>query len=109
MSQDNKKKPLKEFKFKFNFYWVYGILFALILGYQFFNSGDLATKELSANEFETILNDDDIERIVIANDDVAQLYIKSEAIEKEKPDPGYLGAPAEAPTPRSSGRLFARA
>ena len=84
MSQDNKKKPLKEFKFKFNFYWVYGILFALILGYQFFNSGDLATKELSANEFETILNDDDIERIVIANDDVAQLYIKSEAIEKEK-------------------------
>ncbi len=31
MSQDNKKNPLKEFKFKFNFYWVYGILFALIL------------------------------------------------------------------------------
>ena len=84
MSQDNKKKPLKEFKFKFNFYWVYGILFALILGYQFFNSGDLATKELSANEFETILNDNDIERIVIANDDVAQLYIKPEAIVKEK-------------------------
>ena len=84
MSQDNKKKPLKEFKFKFNFYWVYGILFALILGYQFFNSGDLATKELTTNEFETILTDNDIERIVIANDDVAQLYIKPEAIQKEK-------------------------
>ncbi len=84
MSQDNKKKPLKEFKFKFNFYWVYGILFALILGYQFFNSGDLATKELSTNEFETILKDNEIERIVIANDDVAQLYVKPEALQKEK-------------------------
>ncbi len=84
MSQDNKKNPLKEFKFKFNFYWVYGILFALILGYQFFNSGDLATKELSTNEFETILNDNEIERIVIANDDLAQLYIKPEALQKEK-------------------------
>ena len=84
MSQDNKKKPLKEFKFKFNFYWVYGILFALILGYQFFNSGDLATKELTTNEFETILNDNDIERLVIANDDIAQLYIKPEALTKEK-------------------------
>ena len=85
MSQDkNNNKPLKEFKFKFNFYWVYGILFALILGYQFFNSADLATTELSENEFETILKDNDIEKIVIANDDIAQLYIKKEALEKSK-------------------------
>jgi len=85
MSQDkNNNKPLKEFKFKFNFYWVYGILFALILGYQFFNSADLATTELSENEFETILNDNDIEKIVIANDDIAQIYIKQEALAKSK-------------------------
>ena len=85
MSQDKKNnKPLKEFKFKFNFYWVYGILFALILGYQFFNSADLATTELSENEFETILKDNDIEKIVIANDDIAQLYIKKEALDKSK-------------------------
>ena len=85
MSQDkNNNKPLKEFKFKFNFYWVYGILFALILGYQFFNSADLATTELSENEFETILNDNDIEKIVVANDDIAQIYIKSEALGKSK-------------------------
>tara|TARA_R110002073_G_scaffold14998_1_gene60091 strand:+ start:9967 stop:11985 length:2019 start_codon:yes stop_codon:yes gene_type:complete len=85
MSQDKKNnKPLKEFKFKFNFYWVYGILFALIIGYQFFNSSDLATSELSTNEFETILKDNDIQKIVIANDDIAQIFIKPEALAKEK-------------------------
>ncbi len=85
MSNDNKKnKPLKEFKFKFNFYWVYGILFALILGYQFFNSASSASNELSTNEFETILKDNDIEKIIIANKDVAQVFITPEALQKEK-------------------------
>ncbi len=85
MSNDDKKnKPLKEFKFKFNFYWVYGILFALILGYQFFNSASATRNELSTNEFETILKDNDIEKIIIANKDVAQVFITPEALQKEK-------------------------
>jgi len=85
MSNDNKKnKPLKEFKFKFNFYWVYGILFALILGYQFFNSASATSNELSTNEFETILKDNDIQKIIIANKDVAQVFITPEALQKEK-------------------------
>ena len=85
MSQDKKNnKPFKEFKFKFNFYWVYGILFALILGYQFFNSSDLSTDKLSDNEFKTILKDNDISKIVIVNDDFAQVFIKESALSKEK-------------------------
>ncbi len=85
MSQDKKNnKPFKEFKFKFNFYWVYGILFALILGYQFFNSSDLSTDKLSDNEFKTILKDNDISKIVIVNDDFAQVFIKESSLSKEK-------------------------
>ncbi len=85
MSKDKKdSKPLKEFKFKFNFYWVYGILFALIIGYQFFNSSDLTTSKLSDNEFKQILQDNDIKKILIVNDDYAHLFIKDEALEKEK-------------------------
>ncbi|MCF6346740.1 MAG: ATP-dependent zinc metalloprotease FtsH [Flavobacteriaceae bacterium] len=85
MSQDKKNnKPLKEFKFKFNFYWVYGILFALIIGYQFLNSSDLATSKLSDNEFKVILQDNDIKKILIVNDDYAHIFIKDDALEKEK-------------------------
>jgi len=88
MSKDNNKKnsnkPFKEFKFKFNFYWVYGILFALIIGYQFFNSSELATSKLTENEFNEILKENDVEKIVIVNKDVAHLFLKPEALQKEK-------------------------
>lgn len=85
MSKDKKdSKPFKEFKFKFNFYWIYGILFALIIGYQFFNNADLNTDKLSDNEFKTILKDNDIQKIIIVNDDFAQIILKEEALTKEK-------------------------
>ena len=85
MSKDKKdNKPFKEFKFKFNFYWIYGILFALIIGYQFFSNADLNTGKLSDNEFKTILKDNDIQKIVIVNDDFAQIILKQEALSKEK-------------------------
>ena len=85
MSKDKKNtKPFKEFKFKFNFYWVYGILFALILGYQFLSNPDLATSKLTENEFKELLKANDVEKIVIVNNDIAQIYITSDALEKEK-------------------------
>lgn len=85
MSQDKKNnKPSKDFKFKFNFYWVYGILFALILGYQFFNSSDLTTSKLSDNEFKQILQENDIEKIVIVNKEFAQVFIKEQVLQKPK-------------------------
>jgi cell division protease FtsH len=69
---------------KFNFYWIYGGIFMLFIVYQFFNSENLTSKNLSKNEFKTILIDNDIDRIVIVNRDVANIYIKNEALEKEK-------------------------
>jgi ATP-dependent metalloprotease FtsH len=69
---------------KFNFYWIYGIVFVLFIGYQIFNSESLSTKNLSQNEFKTILKDNDIDKIVIVNRDIANIYIKNEALDKEK-------------------------
>jgi len=85
MSQDKKNSPNKNIikTPKFNFYWVYGIIFALFIGYQFLNSGNMSSKNLSQNEFENILLENDIEKIVIINKTVADIYIKSEASEKE--------------------------
>ena len=68
---------------KFNFYWIYGIIFALIIGYQFFNSG-ASTKKLNQNEFREILIEGDLEKIVIINKDVANVYLTPEALNKEK-------------------------
>ncbi|MCF6182455.1 ATP-dependent zinc metalloprotease FtsH [Lutibacter sp.] len=86
MANNNKKSPLnKNIKApKFNFYWIYGIIFVLILGYQFLNSGNLSTKKLSENEFRTILKDNDISKIEIVNKDIADIYIKAKSLDKEK-------------------------
>ena len=78
----SKNTPLKAPKF--SFYWVYGIVIALILGYQFLNSGSMASKNLSRNEFKTILIENDIDKILIVNRDIANIYIKNNALEKEK-------------------------
>jgi len=86
MSQDKKNTPSnKNIKTpKFNFYWIYGAVFVLFIGYQFFNSGNLGSKNLSQNEFKAILVENDIDKIVIVNKSIANIYIKSEASEKEK-------------------------
>jgi len=68
---------------KFNFYWVYGAIFVLILAFQFLNSGDAASKNISTNKFTEVLNSNDIKEIVIVNRSSAQIYLTDEALNKE--------------------------
>ena len=86
MSQNKDKKQSKNIikPPKFNFYWVYGGIFLLFIVFQFLNSGDLATKKSTHNEFISILLDNDIERIEIINEDAANIYIKNEALTKDR-------------------------
>jgi cell division protease FtsH len=86
MNQDKKNTPKKNTikAPKFNFYWIYGAIFVLVIAYQFLNSGNMSSKNLSQNEFEAILVDNDIDKILIVNRDVADIFIKKEASEKEK-------------------------
>lgn len=79
-NKEPNNQPFKQFNFKFNFYWVYGIIFALLIGYQLLNSSDMAGNKLTQNEFKNILNENDIEKILIVNGDIAQLTIKQEAL-----------------------------
>ncbi len=69
---------------KFNFYWVYGILFALFLGYQLINGASNISEDLTENDFNTLLAENDIQKITIVNGDVAKITIKKEALKKEK-------------------------
>ncbi|WP_298881496.1 ATP-dependent zinc metalloprotease FtsH [uncultured Polaribacter sp.] len=84
MSDSKKDNNSNMPKFKFNAYWIYGAIFILIVAVQFFSSGDLATKSISKNEFHEILNENDISRIVVVNNNLAQIYIKDEAQKKDR-------------------------
>ena len=81
MSDSNKKsKPSIP---KFNFYWVYGAIFILIIAFQFFNTGDISSRNITTNKFSEILNSNDIKEIVIVNRSTAQIYLTEEALKKE--------------------------
>ncbi|ARV14957.1 ATP-dependent zinc metalloprotease FtsH [Polaribacter sp. SA4-12] len=84
MSDSKKDSKPNMPKFKFNAYWIYGAIFVVIIAFQFFSSGDLATKSITKNEFSEVLKENDISKIVILNNSVAQIFIKEEALSKEK-------------------------
>ncbi|MFD2530734.1 ATP-dependent zinc metalloprotease FtsH [Polaribacter marinaquae] len=84
MNENKKDNNTNTPKFKFNAYWIYGAILVLLIGFQFFSSGDLATKSISKNEFNEVLRDNDISKIIVVNNNVAQVFIKEEAIKKEK-------------------------
>ncbi|WP_334055605.1 ATP-dependent zinc metalloprotease FtsH [Polaribacter sp. P097] len=84
MSDSNKDNKSNMPKLKFSSYWIYGGIFLAIIAIQFFSSGDLASKSISRNKFEEILNDNDIKKIVVINKDVAQIFLTQEALKKEE-------------------------
>lgn len=79
---DNKKKSPK--KSKFNFYWIYAIAIILILGSQLLNINNSAN-EISMPKFlKELLPSGDVKKVVVVNEDNAEVYLKESALEKEE-------------------------
>ncbi|RSC93927.1 ATP-dependent zinc metalloprotease FtsH [Tenacibaculum singaporense] len=80
MSDNKKNAP----KFSFNSFWLYIPIIVILLGLSFFNSGNLGSRNITKNEFTKILQANDIKEIVVENNNVAQIFLKSEALKKEE-------------------------
>ena len=78
--ENNKNTP----KFKFNTYWIYGAVILLLISFQIFSGGDLAIQSISKNEFNEVLRENDISKIIVVNNNVAQVFIKEDALSKSK-------------------------
>lgn len=84
-NEPQKSNPLKNTtsnKPKFNFYWVYGILAALILGMQFFNSKPEPIEVFSWPQVEKMIKANDVLKIIIVNSKYAEIYIQDSAKKK---------------------------
>ncbi len=90
--QNSKNKPpifpglpgdKKNNKPKFNFYWIYGLLFVLFLGAQFFMT-DGGAKKTDWGELKKMLQDGDVKKIVLVNKEFAEIYIKPEKLKEDK-------------------------
>jgi cell division protease FtsH len=81
MSEKKKNNP----KFTLNSYWIYIPLILFFLAMGLFNQGNTNSKEITSNDFSEMLIDNDIEKIMIYNKSIAEIYIKKDVFkEKEK-------------------------
>jgi len=73
---DNSKKP-------FNFYWIYAIIGVVLISLNLFNWNGNMT-DINLSEFEEMVKEDEVERVIIYNKQMAEVYLKSEALSQEK-------------------------
>lgn len=77
----NTKKPPSR---GFNPSWLYIFMFIFLFGLYFSNTGT-GPKEISYLEFEqNMLSEHDVERIVVVNKEIAEIYIKKEKLNEDK-------------------------
>ncbi|MDX1462083.1 MAG: ATP-dependent zinc metalloprotease FtsH [Marinirhabdus sp.] len=83
MAKENKKtEPRKP---RFNYYWVYAIIFiAVILFSQVFGGGLSQPVKTTQSDFQKYLKEGDIEKVEIVNKKVAKIYLTPEAKQEEE-------------------------
>ena len=81
----NKKKGLKGKQPqvpKFNFYWIYAIILIAFLIITFYPQ-DAAVKTTWQKVKSDMLATHDVEKIIVVNEEIAEVYIRKTALEKE--------------------------
>ncbi|NOY49329.1 MAG: ATP-dependent zinc metalloprotease FtsH [Chlorobi bacterium] len=71
------KKP------KFNFYWIYGILALIIIGFPMLNL-DEGAKKTGWGELKQMLENQDVEKIILVNKETAEIFIKPDLLNTDK-------------------------
>lgn len=69
-------------RFKFNFYWIYGILAIAFIAIQFLNF-DGTSREINGNQLRQMLNKRDVEKIKVVNNEFAEVYIKKDRVKAD--------------------------
>ncbi|PKP22026.1 MAG: hypothetical protein CVU05_05470, partial [Bacteroidetes bacterium HGW-Bacteroidetes-21] len=79
---EEKSKKIKPGKPKaFNIYWVYGAIFLLFIGMQFIDFGP-KSKEIDLYKLQAMISAGDVDNIIIVNREVAEVFLKAEALKK---------------------------
>ena len=82
MAKENSNTPKKP---RFSSWWIYGVIIALILGFQFFGSATFSnTEKTTTSEMQEFLRNGDIDKIVIiTNTRKAKIFLTDEALSKD--------------------------
>jgi AFG3 family protein len=81
-NQENSEKPNKNPINRFGSYWIYGLIALILIALNMVNMG--SDTEISANRFEQMVKEGDVEKIVVVNEEVAHIYIKTDKAKGDK-------------------------
>lgn len=89
MNQNTDKKPSDPKKTgngkpKFNMYWVYGIIAALLIGMQFLNFGGGVEQTTRIKFEQEMLKNKDVDRIVVVNKRRVEIFLKPSVLNEER-------------------------
>ena len=93
-SGGNRKGP------KFNIYWVWAIIFAVLVGFQLFGSFSPDAKVINDLEFYAMLDAGDVEKLnTVTNKNVVRIFIRKDRLEKyrEKLQKNWPGVSEKGP------------
>ena len=90
------KKPGNGPGRKFNFYWIYAIIFLIFIAIQVFGSMGATTENTNFQEFTSMVKDGDVEKVVVINEKDVQIYLTPKALKnkaeyKDLRDRGFGG------------------
>ncbi len=77
LKKGNNGKP------KFQLYWIYIALFAILTFNMFYNWGE-TTQEVDWGELQEMLQSEDVEKVVVINREFAEIYIKQDKLSTPK-------------------------
>ncbi len=72
-------------KNRFNIYWIYGLVFAAIVGYNLYRSGSSAGLEVNQIQFTEMVKQGDIEKITtIRNKKIVRVFVRKDSLTKKQ-------------------------
>ncbi|MBO6533330.1 MAG: ATP-dependent zinc metalloprotease FtsH [Muricauda sp.] len=85
MAKENNPNNNTPKKPRFSSWWIYGVVIALIIGFQFFGGSNFSsTEKTTTSELQEFLRNGDISKIVIiTNTRQAKVYLTEEAMKKD--------------------------
>ena len=86
-SQPNQPNKRPKDKRRFSFYWIYAILFAVLIGLQFYGRDTITpTEKIDQGKFIELLKNSEVERIDLVNKQDAEVYLNQKGLSKHFPD-----------------------
>ena len=91
--QPNQPQQNPNGKRRFNFMWIYAVLFAALIGLQFIGGKDTVEKEeINQGELKEMLKNQEVAKIDLVNKEDAEIYLNDKGLNKHFPDAPRVGS-----------------